>query len=552
MPTTATLNDSFLAELLNGDELELDLSYDNFSPNPSFVSEFVMQFVCTANNDPISFFNDWVNQNSIIKDVPCTLNTNDFTLPGNAKLSSGRNAFIYDQGQKTQYNILFEPFVNNFFEKAKNKNLNTFVTNDNLVIVRYITERNNPLEDIVILQALTQSSIILAQTAYNTADAIKEIVSTGFDTPSAIIKSVLKIAMNLIYLAAVLFALNELLKSISELLFDKPKQLNALDVWSTLEKGCSSLGYEFDSTLKNTYPNLTILTSTTTPGEVTGTPKNNGIPSYSLIELFERIGLMFNAKAKIFNGRVKFEDIIFFENNPSDIQLSDLYNNGSNVFNFEELPETINVEYQKVPQDNNFKNNRYTVSYSPNFAEKKLFGVENKIDVKIPFALSPRKTSQSSVEKIFNSIFDVLLGLNKSYKVQIGERIGFIKLQQNIVPADLIFIRDGDKVFADSDRILQAQSLFDNHYNNESPINKQFVTVTGRDRDPICTVTTAQLIKNNVIKDAQGRTIIATKNIKSSRDGFYDIEYKRRLKPNDFGFFPASLIETRTTNVNNI
>lgn len=145
-----------------------------------------------------------------------------------------------------------------------------------------------------------------------------------------------------------------------------------------------------------------------------------------------------------------------------------------------------------------------------------------------------------------------MLGLNKSYKVQIGERIGFIKLQQNIVPADLIFIRDGDKVFADSDRILQAQSLFDNHYNNESPINKQFVTVTGRDRDAICTVTTAQLIKNNVIKDAQGRTIIATKNIKSSRDGFYDIEYKRRLKPNDFGFFPASLIETRITNVNNI
>ena len=153
MPTTATLDNSFLAELLNGDELELDLSFDNFSPNPSFVSEFVMQFVCTANNDPISFFDDWVKQNSIIKDVPCTLNTNDFTLPGNAKLSSGRNAFIYDQGQKTQYNILFEPFVNNFFEKAKNKNLNTFITNDDLVIVRYITERNNPLEDIVILQA---------------------------------------------------------------------------------------------------------------------------------------------------------------------------------------------------------------------------------------------------------------------------------------------------------------------------------------------------------------------------------------------------------------
>ena len=34
--------------------------------------------------------------------------------------------------------------------------------------------------------------------------------------------------------------------------------------------------------------------------------------------------------------------------------------------------------------------------------------------------------------------------------------------------------------------------------------------------------------------------------------GLYDVEYKRRLKPNDFGFFPESTIETHTTSVNNI
>ena len=61
MSTTALLDKQELAELLNADELELDLSFDNFSPNPSFVSEFVMQFVCTANNDPITFFNNWIN-----------------------------------------------------------------------------------------------------------------------------------------------------------------------------------------------------------------------------------------------------------------------------------------------------------------------------------------------------------------------------------------------------------------------------------------------------------------------------------------------------------
>ena len=552
MSTTALLDKQELAELLNADELELDLSFDNFSPNPSFVSEFVMQFVCTANNDPITFFNNWINKNTIIKDVPCRLNTNDFTLNGNAKLTSARNSFIYDQGQKTQYNILFEPFVNNFFEKSKSKNLNGFITNDDLVIVRYVTERNNPLEDIITLIVLTQSLITLAQTAYNTFDAIKEIISSGFDSVSAAIKSILKIAMNLIFLAAVLLAINELLKAMSEILFDKPKQMYALDVWSTLEKGCLELGYSFDSTLKEKYKDLTILLSSTTEGKVTGDPNNNTIPSYSLIELFERIGLAFNAVAKVTESSIIFEDKIFFENNPSDIQLSNLYNNGSNVFNFEELPETINIEYQQVAQDNNFKDNRYTVSYSPNFAEKKLFGVESKIDVKLPFALAPRKDSQSSVERIFNSIFDAFKGLNKSYKVKSGDRIGFLKVNQNIIPNDLLFIRDGEKISKDSNSILQSKSLFEEHYNNESPINKQFVTVTGRDRDPICAVSTSQLIKNNVIKDNEGRTIIVTKNVKSSRDGLYDIEYKRRLKPNDFGFFPESTIQTHITSVNNI
>ncbi len=159
MGSTALLDKSFNAELYNGDELELDLSFDNFSPNPSFVSEFVMQFVCTANNDPITFLNNWINTNTIIKDVPCRLNTQDFTINGTAKLSSSQNSFIFDQGQKTQYNVLFEPYVNNFFEKSKSKNLNAFITNDDLVIVRYVTERNNPLEDIITLIVLTQSLI---------------------------------------------------------------------------------------------------------------------------------------------------------------------------------------------------------------------------------------------------------------------------------------------------------------------------------------------------------------------------------------------------------
>lgn len=546
-------NKQFIFEPINASEIDLDFSFNNFSPNPSLVSQFVMQLVCSQSQDPIKFIDNWITQNSIIKNIPTDIILDDgFKVFGQTKLSSSQSTYIYGQGQKTQYNVLFEPNMDSFFEKAKNLGFPAFMEQSDWVKVRYITETNNKIEDVILLIIFTQMTIQAAQLTYNIADLIKEAVSTGFDSLSAIAKFALKAGMNLIYLTAIVVAYNELLKQVSEIIFDKPKQLNALDVWATIKKGCSHLGYDFSSSLEQKYRNLTYLPSTTTAGTVTGTPTNNPNLSISLLDFIDRIGLMFNAKLKVLDNKLTFENVLFFEQNPSNIQLLDLYNNGTETFNFESLPERISIAYEKVKTDSNFINNEYIEAYSPNFAEKELFGIENAIDVNFPFALPSRKDKETSIEKTFNKLFDLIKGLSKNYKVKSGARIGFIKFERDIVPSDVIFIRDGEKIKSNSFSLLQSKTLFEEFYSSEKPQNSQFVDVTNADKQPICGVNTNFLLQNNVIKDSKGRTIIVTSNIRNSRNGLYEMSYRRRLKPNDFGYIPESLIETKIKSVNNI
>ena len=552
---TAILEENNEFTLKNGSELDLDFSFDQFSPNPSFVSSFVMQFVCTPSENPIEWFNDWISNNSIINSPNVTLRTDTVNINGQAKLSSPQSYFIREQGVNSEYGVLFEPYNNNFFDKSKELLLSAFVNKDNGTssIVRYVTERNNPTEDFIFLVVVTQFTIEAAQIIYNTADAIKEAISTGFDTASSIIKTVLKIAMNIIYAAAVLVALNELLKQASEIIFDKPKKLNALNVWSVIETGCQYLGYKFESSLKDDLAGLTLLLSTTTAGKVTGDPDNNFIPNYSLFDFIERISLLFRGKLKVTEDTIILENEDYYEQNPSGVILNSLYQEGQESYNFSELPEFISIGYQKNDADNNYKDNSYAVQFTPTTADPKNYSIENKIQIDLPYALGQRKTEQSSVEKIFNSIFDILKGLSSSYKVSTGDRVGFLKLQQDIVTADTLFIRDGEKIADFSNELLQSQNLYNKYYDGASPLNFQFATVTGRGKDKICGEDTNKLIFNNVANDQNGRTIVVTKNIRNNADGSVDIEYKRRLQEGDFGYISSAFINKKVVvNVGNI
>jgi hypothetical protein len=553
MAVTITIEDKEEFSILNSSEINLDLSYNQFSPNPTFVSAFVAQFVCTPSSDPISFIKNEMAQYGVSKNLEATLNFDTFTkVKGQLKLGSPENSFITGQGQKTQFNIKFEPYPNTFFDRAENLSMINFSVQKDWKPVSYVTERNSPLEDFILLVVATQTLIQAAQAVYNLGDSIKEAISTGFDTASAIIKFAIKTALNIAYTVAILIALNELLRQASEVLFDKPKKLNGLDVWKTLEDGCKYLGYQFESDLKNDFKDLVFVAASTIGGRVTGNAINVPLPNYSFLQFIENIGALFNAKLKVLNEKVIFETTSFYtsEGNISDIKLQELYNNGDVSFNFEELPEEIAIIYAKVDGDNNYKTNYYKESYQLK-GNNKLFGTQNKITIDLPFAKAEPKQTQSSAEKIFNSIFDLLTGLSKGYKTKIGDRLGFWKLQQDIVPVDTVFIRESDgRVNDNTLSILTPQYLFNQFYINETPLNNQYTIVKNRGKQPICGVNSNELLTNNVIRDDESRPIIVTKNLRQSQDGLYDIEYRRKVQAGDFGYVSDDLIETTKVNIN--
>ena len=557
MSVTIKINNDQDFPILNSGEVDLDFTFNQFSPNANIVSSFVAQFVCSPSSDPITYIREQMTVTGVAKNLQAQLNVDDgfFTVDGQLNLSSPDNSFIFGQGQKSQFDIKFDPYPNLFFDKSKDLSIAKFSDKNNWEEVRYVTERDSKIEDILILIITYQTLQQVAQQVYNTSDLIKEAVNTGFDTASAVIKFSLKLAMNLIYIVAILLALNELLKQTSEVLFDKPKKLYALDVWQTLIDGCRYLGYNFESSLQADYANLTFLTTTTTKGEVFDDPKNNPVPTYSFLQFIENIGALFNAKLKVTNtggnNTVTFENVRYYENTPAEnIKLLDLYNNGKKSFNFEELPEKITLKYAKVSGDINYKTNFYQESYSLKGAgaDNILFGAKSSIDVNLSFAKAEKKTSQSSLEKAFNSIFDLLAGLSKSYKVKTGDRIGFLKLERDIVPQDTLLIRNSDGSVNDkTNTILKPKSLFQKFYNSESPVNNQFEITKERGKQPICGVNSNDLINNNVILDQNGtRNIIITKNIRQSQDGLYDIEYRKRLQAGDFGFVDQNLIDVKS------
>ena len=552
MAVTITIEDKEEFSILNSSEINLDLSYNQFSPNPTFVSAFVAQFVCTPSSDPISFIKNEMEKFGVSKNLKATLNFDTFTkVEGQLKLGSPENSFITGQGQKAQFNIKFEPYPNTFFDRSENLSIISFSQQKHWTNVSYVTERNSVLEDFILLVVTTNTLIQAAQTVYNLGDSIKEAISTGFDTASAIIKFAIKTALNLAYTVAILIALNELLKQASEILFDKPKKLYGLDVWKTIKQGCTYLGYEFESSLEETFKDLVFVSATTVGGRTTGQPINIPLPNYSFLQFIENIGALFNAKLKVLDKKVIFETTTFYtdESNVSDVQLKEMYNNGDVSFNFEELPEEISILYAKVDGDNNYKTNYYKESYALK-GDNKLFGTQNKIKIDLPFAKAEPKQTQSNAEKIFNGIFDLLTGLSKGYKTNVGDRLGFWKLEQNIVPVDTIFIRESDgRVNDNTLTILSPQSLFNQFYINETPLNNQYTIVKNRGKQPICGENSNELLTNNVIRDDEGKPIIVTKNLRQSQDGLYDIEYRRKVQDGDFGYVSEDLITTVKTNV---
>ena len=104
---SVVFNKEFKFEPQNAEGLDLDFSYNQFSPNPNLVAQFVMKLVCSPSIDPIAYTKEWITKNSILNNIPTDLRLSDgFVFSGQTKLGSPQSTYVEGQGQNTEFNLL--------------------------------------------------------------------------------------------------------------------------------------------------------------------------------------------------------------------------------------------------------------------------------------------------------------------------------------------------------------------------------------------------------------------------------------------------------------
>lgn len=555
------INNQLRAEVVNRDEINFDFSAKDFSPNGTIVQDFSPEFKCTnLPNDGYTFIINWIAKLGVTQNIPCTIidseNPSIIYATGILDLAAEGAEYILHERQ------LKVPFVNsrsNFFEIAESLKIRDFYDKSLFVKTTYV--RNN-IPDYMQAALLGITIFIATKEAIQAGkDLVKSIVAAiprSATDLGAIVAAALVVLANAIYFAAVIFALFTLLKQLSDAIFGKPKTYFAIDVPDVIRKGCQALGYELESSIIDGLDKLTFLARTSKEGVLKGEPVNDPRPDDSLLQFIERFAALTNAKVKpTKDNKVLVEQRTTFEDTPSNVQLNDVWDRGRSSVHLNKY-QAISIRFQNNFVEDNIQDNKYTVMFltengsgnAPNSLPE-ILGIQNqqiskdpqkiyttlkdKLEIQLSFAKGGKKGSQTFLEKTFNSIFDLVTGLNKSAKLDIGERKDLLLLGADRVPTDTIYYRgsgDNDRKLDGRTEALLASNVY-KAYDIESPFNSQFETVKGIAEQPLCNALVAsQLTDNNVAKDPNGRDIIITQN-KQNQDGLYSFEYQKRLQKGD-------------------
>ena len=578
------INEALEAAVKNLEEINLGIQYNEYNPS---IDDISPEFVRTGGDtDGVQYIEDFINVYGFNTKIPSRIEFDDFNIGGYLDVGNSSNT-ITEPPQEEVWKIQFISNSDNFREIAANTRLDRFIDESDYVTYRYVRNGVPDYLEVVLLSIslyLVVKEVI--QQVRDLAEAINELIVLLTPEPEnplaplpsftrAIVARILGIIVQAAYLIATLIAINELLRAISDALFSKPRKVFGLDVYNTIEAGCSYLGYEFQSDiLKEEFNNLTYARAFGYDkdgdplGEITATPKNNPIPPVGLLGFIENIAQLFNGKLRVTNDNVvQLENRQYFEEEPLDITLNDIYQKGDYVFESNESLKYIYVGYAQNGSEKNSNRDEAAITYNlsaDGLSQQELSelagqdlqtsldglltasqGNNSSLIINLPYLKANRKTGQKFVERLFNSIFDVFAGLNKNYTVKVGDRRDFIMFENDSLPTDTIFIRNGEKVSTTNDDVLSSEAIIQ-YYKTEGMDQSQWRRYTARGQEPLLEQEGySGLLNNNVIFDEFGNKINLTSNLFDSRSGLFELQYRRRLNPTDAGYIPASAIDIK-------
>ena len=393
----------------------------------------------------------------------------------------------------------------NFFDNAAGTSFDlmaaqgvTFSTID----VPYVIIKDNALEIAltlgVSLYVMTKELIVqidaLAKTITTIIDSVTPEVGAGVTTdPAEIATLVIKAILQLAFIALVLVALIKMAQQFFELIFPQVRYFQACKVKELLTKGCQYLGYNFQSSLLDGLPGLTILPVPLVKEKCSfwDTLENdlnfaytNGYPGApdtvsTLGRLFEVLENMFNARTRVVNGVVQFErrdywQLITTNQITPAVNLQDRRQD-EYTLNTGEAWKRYYIHYNVDASD------LHTLDFfDPTTAEYSteplspinpdLVTIKGLNDVNIPFALGVRKNSLNWLEELAKGFFELidevvnLFGGNGNYAAQIADRIGVLQISQQFFSTTKLLYTVAGKQPANYASIIQAAAIYENYH----------------------------------------------------------------------------------------
>jgi len=352
----------------------------------------------------------------------------------------------------------------------------------------------------VLTQELIQSIQDLSDATSNLIEAITLNINAGGPVVQIgeIISLSVRVLAQVAYTAALIVALVKLAQQFFELIFPKVRYFKACKVKELISKGCEFLGYQFESSLLDQIPGLTIL-----PLPLVKCKRSifdyiqndldfaftKGYPtaqdSGSLLgQLIRDIEIQFNARTRIINGVVYIERRDFWQNVTQNSIVPALAIQSDRqdeyILNTDEVWKRYYIHYQLDYADSHtldfFDPTAAEFSTEPNsITNADLVSIKGLQDVNIPYALGVRKNRLNFIENLFKIFAEIIDGLTLGATNLVGKinnRVGVLQVSQQFYSVTKMLYLVNDKQPTNYVELISAAKLWDNyHYINQIQLN---------------------------------------------------------------------------------
>lgn len=487
--------------------LEIGLNTD-FSGNPEILSIDVDKLKLPREAKTI--IDDHIATQGVFEGIPYKIITDggvtlDYYVDLTEQAIYGTYEIEVKIKKRKGLDLFFENADGLSFELMKTKGVSfTLIDIPYLIIPENQAEMG--LNIAISLFVMTKEAIASIRDLSTAITNIVEATTPNIGIPPApplgeIISVVIRAVAQLAYTVAILVAIIKLGQQMFELIFPKIRYYKGSKVKELIQKGCQYLGFTLESSLLTSVNNLTLMPvplikekdsiSDYLQNDLNFSFTKGYLTSQDTIStlggLIKAVETMFNARTKVYQGKVQIERRDFWQLLTTNTIVPALNDQDDRLDNYElntnEAWKRTYVHYQVDYSDFHtidfFDPTDAEYSCEPvNVVNADLVTIKGLNDVNIPFALGVRKNTLNWLENFAKGFFQTLdniantFGGSSTLASTIENRIGVTQIGQQFYSVTKLLWAVNGKQTADYVSRIRASSIYANyHAINEIQVN---------------------------------------------------------------------------------